>query len=60
MAFIGIKDQIASSFMLSKGLILYMLKEIHEEFQEESKLRENMMVNSLEMSWKCLRTFHLA
>ena len=32
--------------MLSKGLILCMLKEIQEECQEESKLMEKMMVNS--------------
>ena len=46
--------------MLSKGLILCMLKEIKEECQEEIKLREKMMVNSLEMSWKFIRTSHLA
>ena len=50
VAFEGTQDQIASSFILSKGMILCMLKKIQEECQEESKLREKMMVNSLEMS----------
>ena len=60
VAFKGTQDQISSSFTLLKGLILCMLKEMQEECQEESKLREKTMVNSLEMSWKFLRTSHHA
>ena len=60
MAFKGTQDQIALSLTLLKGLILCMLKEMKEESQEESKVREKMMVNSLEMSWKFLRTSHHA
>jgi len=60
VAFEGTQDQIALSFILSKGLALCMLKKIQEECQEVSVLREKMMVNSLETSWKCLRTSHLA
>ena len=49
VVFMGTQDQIASSFILSKWLILNMLKEMKEEYQEKSKQRKKMVVNY----WRC-------
>ena len=39
MVFEGTQNQIASSFMLSKGLILYMIKGVQEECQEQKQAK---------------------
>ena len=48
VAFEDTQDQIASSFRLSRGLILYVIKETQKECQGETKLKEKMRVNLLE------------
>ena len=56
----GTQGQIASSFKHSRGLILCVAKTIQEGCQREFKLKKKMRDNSLEMLWKCWRTFHHA
>ena len=48
VAFEDTQDQIASSFMLLKGMTFCIIKEIEEECQGETKLKEKMRVNLLE------------
>lgn len=56
----GTQGQIASSFMHLRRLTLCATKKIQEEDQIEHKLKEKVRDNSLEMLWKCWRTFHYA